>query len=155
MKPASAASYAERARTCKTAEAHAAGIDDALISRLVERFYEQVRGDDLLGPIFAAHVADWAPHLARMKDFWASIALESGRFNGSPMQKHIAIGSLDQPHFDRWLTLWDQAVGEIASSAAEETFRSAAHRIAGSLLMGIQIKRGGLAEITQPKAAVS
>ena len=132
-------SYAEHARAQKTAHANAMGIDDALISQLVERFYDVIRKDDLLGPIFAANVTDWTPHLARMKDFWASVTLESGRFHGNPMLKHIAIGGLEQVHFERWLTLWDQTVCEVApNAAASDTFQVAAKRIAGSLLMGIE-----------------
>lgn len=144
--------YAERARTKKMADAQAIGIDDALISNLVEHFYNAVRQDELLGPIFASRVLDWTPHLARMKDFWASITLESGRFRGNPMLKHIAIGELDQPHFDRWLALWRQTVGEVVSDeTAASQFRSAADRIAQSLLIGIQIQRGGLSAVTAAK----
>ena len=146
------ASFAERARSRKTADACAMGIDDALISKLVERFYGAVRSDDLLGPIFQKHVADWTPHLARMKDFWASVTLESGRFRGSPMLKHIAVGGLDQLHFDRWLVLWDQALDDVApSDAAGQTFREAAARIATSLLTGIKIQRGGLDALSNTK----
>lgn len=135
-------SYAEHARAQKMAHAEAMGINDALISRLVERFYGTVRNDDLLGPIFAAHVSDWALHLAKMKDFWASVTLESGRFHGSPMQKHIAVGDLEQAHFERWLMLWDRTVQEVAPNAsASETFRISAKRIARSLLLGIQSER--------------
>lgn len=139
-------SYAERARAKKTAEAHALGINDALISELVERFYGAVREDALLGPIFESHVADWTPHLARMKDFWASVTLESGRFRGNPMLKHIAIGGLDSLHFDRWLMLWNETVDAVVpGEAAAQQFRAAAERIAASLLMGIKVQRDGLA----------
>ena len=139
------ASYAERARAKKTAQANALGIDDALISNLVETFYGSIRSDELLGPIFMAHVADWTPHLARMKDFWASVTLESGRFRGNPMLKHIAVGGLDNMHFDRWLVLWNQTLDDIApNEAAAQVFRQAAERIAESLLTGIKVQRGGL-----------
>ena len=144
--------YAERARARKMAQANAIGIDDALISNLVETFYEAIRGDDLLGPIFIAHVKDWTPHLARMKDFWASVTLESGRFRGNPMLKHIAIGGLDNSHFDRWLELWNQTLEDVApNAAAAQVFREAAGRIADSLLTGIKVQRGGLDAISQKK----
>jgi len=131
--------YAEQARVQKMAHAKAMGVDDAMISQLVERFYTAVRHDDLLGPVFAAHITDWPWHLARMKDFWASVTMESGRFHGNPMLKHINIGGLERAHFERWLMLWDQAVREVAPSpAASDTFRLAAKRIASSLLMGIE-----------------
>lgn len=140
-----------RARAQKREMAAASGIDDALISALVEGFYSRVRADDMLGPIFTAHIEDWAPHLARMKDFWASIMIESGRFRGSPMQKHIALGGLEAPHFERWLSRWDETVTElIPDQQVADRFRAAASRIGDSLLTGIQIQRGGLCAIARP-----
>lgn len=97
---------AEQARARKMQEALDCGIDDAFISQLVERFYKAIREDDLLGPIFSKKIADWPTNMAQMKDFLASIMFESGRNNGEPMQKHIAIGGLDAAHFARWRGLW-------------------------------------------------
>ena len=34
------------------------GIDESLIDRLVETFYDKVRADDLLGPVFEAKIAE-------------------------------------------------------------------------------------------------
>jgi hemoglobin len=51
--------YALKARAQKRDMAAASGIDDALISALVDAFYVRVRADAMLGPIFAAHIADW------------------------------------------------------------------------------------------------
>ena len=146
--------FASEARERKRAEADAVGIDDPLIASLVDAFYARVRDDDMLGPIFAAHVADWGHHLPKMKNFWASIMIESGRFNGSPMQKHIAMGILTKDHFDHWLTLWDRVVDEIVPNPeAAARFHSSAHRIADSLLTGVLVQRGGLSALskTAPK----
>ncbi len=149
-----AAEHVAQARARKQADAIACGIDDALISELVERFYGAVRRDALLGPIFASQVKDWPHHLARMKDFWASIMVESGRFSGNPMQKHMAIGGLDASHFARWQSLWAQTLAHMAASpAATDRFRDAAQRIGESLLIGIRIKEGGLAAISAKAGA--
>jgi hemoglobin len=145
----SASDHVEQARARKMADALACGIDDAFISQLVERFYETIREDAMLGPVFAKQIADWPRHLARMKDFWASIMIESGRFSGNPMQKHIAIGGLDAVHFARWRLLWEQTLAEVAPNVdVAEKFRDAAERIGESLLTGIQINRGGLSAIS-------
>jgi hemoglobin len=145
--------HAEQARVNKMQAALACGIDDAFISRLVERFYAAVRQDELLGPIFTKHIADWPNHLARMKDFWASIMLESGRYNGNPMHKHIAIGGLEPAHFTRWHGLWDQTLSEVApNSQVSDRFRGAATRIGESLLTGIEINRGGLLALSKRDA---
>jgi hemoglobin len=149
-----ASDHVAQARARKMADALACGIDDAFISKLVEQFYEAIRADDMLGPIFGAKVSDWPHHLARMKDFWASIMLESGRFSGNPMRKHTAIGGLDAAHFARWQTLWDVTLSRIApSTEVANRFRDAARRIGESLLTGIQIERGGLAAISARAAA--
>lgn len=135
-------------RDQKRAAAADAGIDEALIGGLVDAFYARVQSDDLLGPIFAEHVANWSHHLPRMKDFWASIMIEPGRFNGRPMQKHIALGILTKTHFERWLTLWNATVAQmVPSKAAADRFRTSAHRIADSLLAGVLMERGGLAAL--------
>lgn len=143
------AGHAQLVRTQKMADARACGVDDDFISQLVERFYEAVRQDDLLGPIFARHVRNWPLHLARMKDFWASIMMESGRFSGNPMQKHIAIGGLEAAHFVRWQSLWKQTLTQSAASPdAADRFHKAAQRIGESLLTGIEIDRGGLPAVS-------
>lgn len=78
----------ERRRAQATAEIVArTGIDEPMIERLARRFYERVRGDALLGPVFEERIADWEPHLARMYAFWSSVALMSGRYHGSPMNE--------------------------------------------------------------------
>jgi hemoglobin len=145
-----ATSYAEQARQKKADDARALGIDDALISDLVEAFYARVRSHPVLGPIFASKVANWPPHLQRMKDFWASIAIESGRFRGNPMLKHIAIPGLSPGHFEIWLGLWNEVLAElVVNPDAASLFRDRAQRIATSLQTGIALHNGGLAALTK------
>lgn len=112
------------------------GIDEAMIESLVRRFYEKVRVDDLLGPIFAAHIDDWEPHLQRMFAFWSSVTLMSGRYSGNPMQKHIAL-PVDAEHFDRWLEIFTETATEICPPAAVRLFAEKASRIAQSLELGV------------------
>ena len=47
------------------------GLDEARIERVVHAFYRRVRADAVLGPIFAAEIADgdWPAHLERMGAF--------------------------------------------------------------------------------------
>jgi hemoglobin len=150
-----ATSYAEQARRQKAADAQALGIDDALISELVEAFYTRVRSHAVLGPIFASKVVNWAPHLGRMKDFWASIAIGSGRFRGNPMLKHIAIPGLSPAHFQMWRGLWDEALADVVTNPdAASLFRDRALRIATSLQTGIALHHGGLAALTKEKRHV-
>ena len=112
------------------------GIDDAMIERLVRGFYEKVRADDLLGPVFDSRIEAWEPHLQRMFAFWSSVTLMSGRYSGNPMQKHIPL-PIDADHFDRWLELFAETAAEVCPPAAARLFVEKASRIAQSLELGI------------------
>lgn len=139
-----------------TAEEHAArrarltaeivartGIDAAMIERLVRGFYTRVRRDALLGPVFAERIQDWEPHLQRMFAFWSSVALMSGEYHGSPMEKHLPL-PVDAEHFDRWLALFGATARELCPPVAADHFIERAQRIAQSLEMGIAAGQGVL-----------
>ncbi len=122
------------------------GIDEPMIDRLVRSFYARAQQDPLIGPIFARHVDDWEDHYARLRDFWSSVALMSGRYHGQPMAKHLPLG-IDTPHFNRWLELFVETAQEVCPPAAAALFIDRAHRIADSLEMGIAAQHG---EIKSP-----
>ncbi len=117
------------------------GIDDALIRRVVDRFYDRVRADAVLGPIFSERISDWTPHLEQMYRFWSSVALATGAYNGTPMPKHMVL-PVDAGHFDRWLDLFLQTVKAECQPVAAEHFFSRAKRIANSLEMGVASYNG-------------
>ncbi|QYC11779.1 group III truncated hemoglobin [Brevundimonas nasdae] len=112
------------------------GIDEAMIDALVEGFYARVREDGLIGPIFAARIADWAPHLAQMKLFWSSVALSTGVYQGRPMPKHLPL-PIDARHFDRWLEIFVVTANELCPPVAAKHFIERARRIAESLELGV------------------
>ncbi|MBL8697332.1 MAG: group III truncated hemoglobin [Alphaproteobacteria bacterium] len=117
------------------------GIDEAMIERLVRRFYARVREDGLIGPMFEARIADWEPHLQRMCAFWSSVALLSGRYHGSPMSMHSVL-PIDGGHFDRWLAIFEATARDVCAPAAADFFVARARRIAESLELGISHGRG-------------
>lgn len=119
------------------------GIDEPMISRLVEAFYDRVRLDPLIGPVFDARISDWGPHLAQMKLFWSSVALMSGAYHGRPMPKHLPL-PVDARHFDRWLELFEATAAEVCPPAAAAHFMERARRIAESLELGIAGAHGVL-----------
>ncbi|MEM7138701.1 MAG: group III truncated hemoglobin [Myxococcota bacterium] len=91
------------------------GIDAEKIAKLVTRFYEDVRNDPELGPIFERRIAgDWDPHLDKMRRFWRTILLAEGSYRGNPMAVHQQLDGLTPDLFGRWITLF--------TAAAEDTF---------------------------------
>ena len=117
------------------------GIDEAMIERLVRGFYDRVRSDPLLGPVFAARILDWEPHLRQMFAFWSSVALMSGQYHGQPMRKHLPL-PVDGRHFDRWLALFEATARDICPPRAADHFVERAQRIAESIEMGVASVNG-------------
>jgi hemoglobin len=143
--PAQVHAHAAAARERKRAEAEAIGIDEDFIARLVESFYASIRADAVLGPIFAARIADWPRHLDRMKGFWRSILHNSGEFSGNPMAKHLTIPGLEEAHFAHWLELFYATLRELESHpAATRLVGTRARMIADSLLTGIATRETGI-----------
>ena len=120
------------------------------IARLVATFYGRARTDDLIGPIFNAAVKDWDHHIEKITDFWSSIMLKTGRYDGRPMRPHLML-PLTGEHFDRWLVLFEATAREIFEPDVAEAFIIRARRIADSFEMGIATMRG---EIARPRHGV-
>lgn len=119
------------------------------IAQLVATFYGRARADDLIGPIFNAAVADWDHHIGKITDFWSSMMLKTGRYDGRPMRPHLVL-PLKAEHFDRWLMLFERTTREIFEGDVAEAFIIRARRIADSFEMGIATTRG---EIARPRHA--
>jgi len=113
------------------------GLDEAMLTELVHRFYGKVRADETLGPIFANRITDWTPHLARMVDFWSSVALMTGRYHGAPVPAHTGL-PVARAHFDRWLALFRETAHEVCSPRGADHVITRAERIAQSLRMAVQ-----------------
>ncbi|CAN5725373.1 hypothetical protein BH11PSE12_BH11PSE12_17520 [soil metagenome] len=112
-------------------------ITAASIESLVHVFYDKVRADALLGPVFARMLeGQWDKHLPRMVDFWSSILLRTGSFQGNVYGKHMALEGIGEQHFVHWLTLFKQTVETLYGDAAATEILTVADRIAASLQLG-------------------
>jgi hemoglobin len=81
------------------------------IKIFVDEFYEKVRHDALLAPVFASKISDaeWPAHLNRLYAFWNAILFAERGFEGNPMQKHFAL-PISENHFSQWLHLFSQTI---------------------------------------------
>ncbi|CDS53896.1 Truncated hemoglobins [Polaromonas sp. CG9_12] len=111
------------------------------IVQLVHGFYDEVRRDDVLGPIFERHVKDWNAHLPTMVDFWSSALRGTARFRGSPMPKHAALPGLSIELFQRWLRLFRQTTGALPNPDLAAKANDLAERIAHSLWYGYRMRQ--------------
>lgn len=113
-------------------------VTEASIADMVDTFYNKVRSDQLLGPIFAGAIGDdWGPHLQKMKAFWSSVLLASRTYKGNPMIAHLKLPRLSQHHFERWLQLWTETAGDLCSEGLASVFIQKAEMIGARLLYTI------------------
>lgn len=104
------------------------------VERLVHAFYDAVRADPVLGPVFEAHVQDWPGHLAHLVDFWSAMLRGTRRFSGAPVQRHNALPGLDEAMFARWLMLFRRTTAGLGNAPMQRLADASAERVAQNLL---------------------
>ena len=109
------------------------------VSTLVHRFYDRIRDDELLGPVFNTHIQDWDQHLDVMVRFWSSLLRGTATFRGRPMPKHAVLPELTASMFHHWLALFDLTTHELNNPHMAAQAQDFARRIARQLWMGYQI----------------
>ena len=93
------------------------------IESLMRLFYERALADDLLGPKFSA--IDMEAHIPKIVDFWQSTTIGGANYTASPFGPHKPL-ALQQEHFDRWLSLFEQTLNEcFAGPIAEQIWQKA------------------------------
>ena len=87
------------------------------IETLVNAFYEKVKADNILAPIFNIQIpVNWNTHLPVMYRFWENAIFQTGDYTGNPMTLHEHIHkkiNLDTTQFDRWIQLFNETTDEL------------------------------------------
>lgn len=91
------------------------------IKCLVDHFYNDVKSDELLGPVFNERIKDrWPEHLEKMYSFWRTVLFNQRHYRGTPFPAHATL-AIEHIHFQRWLQLFDKSVdGQFEGNKAEE-----------------------------------
>lgn len=96
----------------------------------VDAFYQEVRKDVLIGPVFAAAIpnGNWTPHLERMYSFWNTVLFAARDYQGNPFSKHRSL-PIEKIHFDRWLALLNSTLDQHFSGTKVEEIKSRADKM--------------------------
>ena len=114
------------------------GVDRASIGALVREFYSRLRKNERLGPIFAREITgDWEPHLEKMTDFWCSVILKTGDYQGRPVPAHLKLKDVTEADFDIWLGLFGETAAAHFAPRTAAVFVDRAERIAKSLKLAM------------------
>ncbi|RPA70329.1 group III truncated hemoglobin [Cyclobacteriaceae bacterium YHN15] len=115
------------------------------IDFMVKTFYNKVRRNDVLGPIFNKIVNDWEVHLDHLTDFWEMVLLQSGpgagKFNPIPVHKEVdnqTENNISEVHFENWLELWFETLDQYFEGEVAEYAKAHAQKMAYILLFKIR-----------------
>lgn len=112
------------------------------IQILVDTFYETIRKDQLLGPIFDGIIQDrWPEHLEKMYRFWQTVLLEEHTYYGSPFPPHAKM-PIQKEHFDRWIQLFTQTVDALYTGETADRAKWQGNRMAEMFQFKIQHLNG-------------
>ena len=104
------------------------------IELLVNSFYDKVKMDTEIGPIFSDIAkVNWDKHLHIMYDFWENIIFQTGNYTGNPMTAHFRIhekNPFTKADFTRWLALFQETLNDQFEGQNTELARQRALSIA-------------------------
>ncbi|WP_295767215.1 group III truncated hemoglobin [uncultured Mucilaginibacter sp.] len=100
------------------------------IKVLVDGFYESVRHDELLGPVFNARIENrWPEHLEKMYKFWQTLLLDQHTYNGRPFPPHATL-PVEHQHFERWKAIFNATIDEHFTGTKANEAKQRAQNIA-------------------------
>lgn len=116
-------------------------ITEESIKCLVLKFYEKIKLDKYLSPIFSQVIGTeheiWDKHLHKMMLFWSSVMLKSKKYEGNPFLKHKNLPPFNLVLFDKWLELFEETVREIHPLEIALQYIEKSKLIAESLKSGL------------------
>lgn len=106
---------------------------------LLDAFYEKVKTDPLIGPIFIEVAkVHWEEHLPKIYDFWDTLLFGAENYRGRPFPPHIPL-NLKVEHFERWLGLFFQTVDEKFEGLKANEIKHRALNIGRNFLANIRL----------------
>ncbi|CAN5337875.1 hypothetical protein BH09BAC6_BH09BAC6_14230 [soil metagenome] len=117
------------------------------IKFFVDEFYDKVKADLLIGPIFTDVIPeDWQPHLDKMYAFWNAALFGVPGFRGNPFAKHAPL-KIGPEHFDRWLALFFLTIDEHFEGPMAADAKNRAELMAHMFLSRLQKMDGGFNKV--------
>ena len=111
------------------------------IDAVVITFYERVRNNEILGPVFFESLPPmgnvWQEHEEKIAAFWRNAILFERGFDGNPQRTHQMREGVMPEHFAVWLDLFDEVLYEKLTKEQADAWSALAHRIGQGLRMGV------------------
>ena len=109
---------------------------------LMDQFYEKIKVNTLLRPIFVdVAQLDFDAHMPILYDFWCTLLLGDMSYTRNAMEVHISLhrkSALTNVHFDEWLRLFNDTADELYSGEKVSEAKYRAKSIAGLMLYKVE-----------------
>ncbi|MBX9841122.1 MAG: group III truncated hemoglobin [Xanthobacteraceae bacterium] len=115
------------------------GLTESLVRKVIVSFYENVRDDALLGPIFSEAIGEnWDSHIERVARFWLTATrLGSGYDGRNFMPAHRRHSSIRADHLSHWLALFRATAAHHCPPQAALALVDIAERMAETLQISL------------------
>lgn len=117
----------------------AAGLTEPLVRKVIFSFYDKVRHDPVLGPVFEDAIGDsWDAHIERIMQFWLTATRLGRGYDGRNfMPAHLRNPSIGSALLPRWLEIFRKTAAEHCSPQAASVLTDIAQRMAETLQIGL------------------
>lgn len=110
------------------------------VQLLIETFYQNIRKDEILGPIFNGIIKDWESHLILLTDFWETQLFLKRKYYGNPVTAHQEVDdqtnqSITPEHFGLWLNHWFATIDELFDGEVAWIAKNRAQKMSTMLYM--------------------
>jgi hemoglobin len=118
--------------------------DDVFL--LVSTFYNKVKADLTLGPIFNETIKDWDHHLDHLTTFWETSLFMTRKlehkYYGNPLEAHVKVDknfnhSITELHFGIWLNLWFETLDDLFEGEIVENAKRRARKMGTFMYLNI------------------
>lgn len=119
--------------------ARESGLTVQLVRKVVIRFYDEIRRDGDLGPIFEGAIGShWDEHIERIIQFWLTATRLGRGYDGKNfMPAHLKHSSIRTEHIPRWLGLFRKTAVDQCSPEGASVLIDIAERMAETLEIGL------------------
>jgi hemoglobin len=119
-------------------------INQESIAVLVKTFYPTILADKIVSPFFIEKLGDdinspiWQEHLELLSNFWSSMALGDGDYNGNPLAAHFGM-DLTKEAFAQWLHLFAVAINRVYEPRVGDFFKERSQIIARNFMANLGV----------------
>jgi hemoglobin len=116
------------------------------LEKLVRIFYDKVRKDTEIGPIFNSIITDWESHLQKIINFWEQHTFGVQKYKGDPIEAHNQVDErmnygITAHNFGTWLFYWINTLDDLFEGSNVDLLKFKARKMQTIFFMNMAQNR--------------